>query len=463
MERMLRRCQVSGISGHTIRQMIRFKYRRHYARCMRELRKYGIRPAKSIKGERIICCNIDSRQLQRFRSLMAHPHIKYVEPDFVIKAHMLPSPSRGGGLAGSRTKPGMPVTLQRSQIHNTPGGKRSGSRSPRTGKSLPLLFKRIVRRQPGGKAAAAQSCPAGVTWNVCRVQAPEVWPRTRGGSIPIAIIDTGIANHPDLYIAGGINTINGSSYRDDNGHGTHVAGIASALGTSGLIPGVAPRAKLYAVKALNANGEGFISNIVEGIDWCIRKGVRVINLSLGLQGASSTALRDAVKRARSKGIIVVSSAGNSGAGSGGIDEPASYPETLAVAASTRDNQIASFSSRGSGIDVTAPGTAIRSTSPGGGYQTMEGTSMASPHVAGGAALLLSQDPRLTPSQVAQRLRASAQRLSGYSSASQGSGLLQIADALSLRSSRVRARRTARISCRCTLSKRGKRSKQRKKR
>ncbi|UVI32325.1 S8 family peptidase [Paenibacillus spongiae] len=445
VEQLVRRCQVSGISSRTIRQMIRFKYRRHYTRCLRELRKHGIRPLKSIKGERIICFNIDSRQLRRFRSLMAHPHVKYVEPDFIINAHMLPAPR-------PVLYPGNKAGAARRNIPLRGKPSVSGTRSS-PGKSRPWVFKKLTRCPAKGKAIAAASCPDGVTWNVCRVQAPEAWSRTRGESIPVAIIDTGIANHPDLKIAGGVNTINGSSYRDDNGHGTHVAGIAAALGTRGRIPGVAPRVKLYAVKALNARGEGFISDIVEGIDWCIRKGVRIINLSMGLQGASSSALRDAVKRARSKGILVVSSAGNGGPGSGGIDEPASYPETIAVAASTRDNRIASFSSRGSGIDVTAPGAGIRSTAPGGGYQTMDGTSMACPHVSGGAALLLSQDPDLSPSQVLRRLRSSALRLSGYSSSAQGSGLLQVADALYLSRSRAKARRSSRISCRCPQPKR----------
>jgi minor extracellular protease Epr len=277
--------------------------------------------------------------------------------------------------------------------------------------------------------AVSEDCPDGVTWNVCRVQAPKVWPQSRGSDIGIGIIDTGIARHPDLHIAGGINTVGGSSYHDDNGHGTHVAGIAAALGTNGRIPGVAPRAKLYAVKALNANGEGFVSGIIKGIDWCIQKRIPVINMSVGISGGSSRALREAIQRARDNGIVVVASAGNNGDSGSGIDEPASFPETIAVAASTQGNGVASFSSRGNGIDVTAPGADIKSTWVGGGYKRMSGTSMASPHVAGGAALLLAKQPGMRPSEVSRRLKSSARRLSGFSSRSQGSGLIQLAGAI----------------------------------
>ena len=90
---------------------------------------------------------------------------------------------------------------------------------------------------------------------------------------------------------------------DDNGHGTHVAGIAAALGTDYQIPGVAPKAKLYAVKALDADGNGFVSDIIKGIDWCIADKIPVINMSLGLQGTTSVALREAVRRARRHGIV----------------------------------------------------------------------------------------------------------------------------------------------------------------
>ncbi|MCF2937539.1 S8 family peptidase [Paenibacillus alkaliterrae] len=270
------------------------------------------------------------------------------------------------------------------------------------------------------------TAPALITWNINRIKAPKAWKTTRGHGIKIAVIDTGIANHPNLKIAGGINTIDGGSFADDNGHGTHVAGIVSAAGIPGKIIGTAPEAALYAVKALDRNGNGYVSDIIEGIDWCIRKKMKVINMSLGLLGSeSSESLHAAVKRAAKQGIVIVASAGNSGSTSGKIDEPASFAETIAVAASNRSNQIADFSSRGKGISITAPGKKIWSTWLGGTYSVQSGTSMAAPHVAGGAALLMAGKAGLSPLAVKTRLRRSAIKLKGYGTRSQGSGLMQL--------------------------------------
>ena len=414
LERLLRSCSLSSASGHSMRRLIGLKHRSHFKRCIRDLSKHGIKPVKSIPGSHVICCHVDKRRMKQLHSLINHPSVKYVEPDFKISAHGLgavsPSPRRHVQSACSKCKPPKPAAV--------PKGRLSKS-------SKPLLKKNVF------KPLAA--CPAGVTWNICRVQAPQVWPVTRGKGVGIGIIDTGIARHPDLRVSGGVNTIGGSSFLDDNGHGTHVAGIAAALGTNHQIPGVAPKAKLYAVKALDADGNGFVSDIIKGIDWCIAHKIPVINMSLGLQGTTSEALREAVRRARRHGIVVVASAGNSGPNSGGIDEPASYPETIAVAASTITDKVAPYSSRGKGISLTAPGSDIRSTWLHNGYNILSGTSMASPHVAGGVALLLAKEPSLKPSQVSRRLRSSARKLPGFSSASQGSGLLQTARAIKKKS------------------------------
>ncbi|MBB3154459.1 minor extracellular protease Epr [Paenibacillus endophyticus] len=268
--------------------------------------------------------------------------------------------------------------------------------------------------------------PALVEWNIRRIQAPQAWETTRGKSIKVAVLDTGIANHPDLRIAGGVNTINGGSYADDNGHGTHVAGIVAAVNKGGKVIGTAPEVNLYAVKALNKDGEGFVSDIIEGIYWCIDNKMNVINMSFGVLGSDSSAtLHTAIKKAAKCGIIIVASAGNSGKSSGKIDEPASFSETIAVAASTKGNRIATFSSRGAGIGITAPGENILSTWLDGSYKKLSGTSMASPHVAGGAALLLAGKPGVTPLLVKKKLKNRAAKLNGFSSLAQGSGLLQL--------------------------------------
>lgn len=267
-----------------------------------------------------------------------------------------------------------------------------------------------------------------VPWNVSRTEAPPAWLAARQGKgVKVGIVDTGIAKHPDLYVAGGVNTIGGRSFHDDNGHGTHVAGIAAATGRKKLF-GVAPRVRLYAVKALDSAGEGFISDIVEGIDWCLARGIRVMNMSLGLP-TDSKALRAAVRRARRRGAVIVASAGNDGPGNRRIDYPARYPETLAVAATDRRDQIAGFSSRGNGIGVSAPGVDIRSTWLKGGYAVESGTSMSAPHATGAAALLRAIRPRCSAADIIRRLKAGAKPIGARRSC--GSGLLRIARAAGL--------------------------------
>ncbi|THF75848.1 S8 family peptidase [Cohnella fermenti] len=383
VEQILSRSVRPRPSRSTERRIVSLRRSGDYRRCLKELAAAGIKPVKSSKALRLICCHAEKKR--RWGALHKHPRIAYIEKDAKVSAH---------GLSAS-------------------GAKRKS-----------------------GRVRAA--CPAKAPWNVCRVQSPPLWPRSRGRGVRVAILDTGIAAHPDLTIAGGTNTIvPGGSYADDNGHGTHVAGIAAATGR-GRILGNAPRAALYAVKALDRRGEGYISDIVQGIDWCIAHGIRVINMSFGMPG-DSQALRAALRRARRKGIILVASAGNDGRASGGLDVPARYPETIAVAATTRRNRVASFSSRGKGIDIAAPGVNILSTYLNGTYARMSGTSMSAPHVAGGAVLLRGVSPGLKAGAAAARLRKYALRIPGGRSAV-GSGLLQVAPAATGLGIRKRASR-----------------------
>ncbi|MFC5403889.1 S8 family peptidase [Cohnella soli] len=268
--------------------------------------------------------------------------------------------------------------------------------------------------------------PARIPWNVRRVKAPPIWTASRfGAGVKIGILDTGIARSPDLRIAGGVNTIGGKSFADDNGHGTHVAGITAATGRQ-RIYGVAPKGSLYAVKVLDASGSGFISDIVEGIEWCMARGIRIMNMSFGMAGDSDI-LKAAIVKARKRGAVMVASAGNSGTEFKRIDSPARYPQTIAVAATTRANRPAFFSSRGKGIDIAAPGVNILSTWPGGTYRRESGTSMSAPHVTGAAALLRAICPTLSATAVARRLRRSALPIPGGKNAV-GNGLLQAASA-----------------------------------
>ena len=216
----------------------------------------------------------------------------------------------------------------------------------------------------------------------------------------MAVIDTGIDNdHPDLGVTGGVNfvrigrRVNPNAWDDDNGHGTHVAGIIAARDNDIGVVGVAPGASLYAVKVLNANGSGYYSDIIAGLQWCINSDapIHVVNMSLG--GTSdSPAMESACIAARDKKIFLVAAAGNSG---GGVIYPAAYESVIAVAATDKSDVRASWSCFGEEIDIAAPGVNIYSTYKGGGYTTMSGTSMASPHVAGTLALSLDVDKLLS--------------------------------------------------------------------
>ncbi len=184
---------------------------------------------------------------------------------------------------------------------------------------------------------------------------------------------------------------------DDNGHGTHIAGtIAAANGTEGMI-GVAPRATIYPVKAFDHNGSAYVSDIIQGIDWCIRSRMHVINMSFGMK-TRSKALLDIVNKAYLSGISIVASSGNDGKRRN-IDYPAKYPQTISVGATDRSRRIASFSNRGEFIDIYAPGDKIISSWTQGKYHEMSGTSMATSHVSGAIALLLAQNPDLQPADI----------------------------------------------------------------
>ncbi len=227
-------------------------------------------------------------------------------------------------------------------------------------------------------------------WGVDRVDAELVWPSLNTADlIKVGIIDTGISNkHFDLLanIKGGINTINArKGWNDDNGHGSHVAGTVAAVHNTIGVVGVAPAVDLYAIKVLGANGSGYLSDIIEGIQWAVNNKMQVINMSLGTS-SNIQSFRDAVIAAKNAGIVVVAAAGNSG---GAVIFPAAYPEAIAVSATDSSDKIASFSSRGPEVDLAAPGVSIYSTYKGTGYATLSGTSMAAPHVAGVAALVLN--------------------------------------------------------------------------
>lgn len=284
--------------------------------------------------------------------------------------------------------------------------------------------------------------PQEIAWGVDRIDADLVWDINTGQGVRVAIIDSGIdLDHPDLMenIKGGYNAINSrKSWNDDNGHGTHVAGIVAARNNIVGVVGVAPEAYLYAVKVLNRRGIGFASDIIDGLDWCLKNGIQVANMSIGSSGCSQS-YHDAIIRAYEGGITIAAAAGNNGQTDGKIVCPAIWPETIAVSATNIDNGLAYFSSYGPEVNLAAPGQDINSTWNDGYYKKGSGTSMATPHVVGTAALVLA-DPDLkcdldenlkcSPAEVQERLENTAEWLLGLTSDEQGFGLVDAEMAVS---------------------------------
>jgi subtilisin family serine protease len=287
-------------------------------------------------------------------------------------------------------------------------------------------------------------------WGVDRIDADSVWDQNRdlvldpganaGEGVKVAVLDTGIdLDHPDLQanIKGGINAINPQkSPDDDNGHGTHVAGIIAAADNSEGVIGTAPKAWLYAVKVLDRRGSGYISDIIEGLDWCIQNGMQVVNMSFGTS-TDVPSLHEALVAAYNRGLVLVAAAGNSGPQDNTVLYPAKYDEVIAVSATDSKDALADWSSRGPEVELAAPGVDIYSTFTGGTYKTLSGTSMASPHVAGTAALVIASgitdangDGRIND-EVRRRLDGAAEDLGAAGRDSlYGWGLVSAAKAVS---------------------------------
>ncbi|MBU8789077.1 S8 family serine peptidase [Bacillus glycinifermentans] len=241
-------------------------------------------------------------------------------------------------------------------------------------------------------------------WNLKPIQAEKAWSAgLTGKNVKVAVIDTGISAHDELTVSGGTSTVSyTSSYSDDNGHGTHVAGIIGAKHNDYGIDGIAPGVQLYAIKALDQNGTGDLESILKGIDWSIEHGVNVINMSLGTS-TDSQILHDAVDKAYQKGILLVAASGNDGNGHP-VDYPAAYSSVIAVSATDEENGIAGFSNTGADVEFSAPGTSIISTYLHQQFAAGSGTSQATPHVTGMLALLKQLYPNETSAGLRQQLQ-----------------------------------------------------------
>lgn len=304
---------------------------------------------------------------KRVELLKFDPRVKLIDPDFIVSAFDLPD---------MKAKPGVTVP------------------PPQPGQVLPTGIDRIDA---------------------------ELNQASGPFDIGVAVLDTGIdMDHPDLNFAGGITFIRTKSGPDDdNGHGTHVAGIIAAKDNDIGVVGVIPGASLYAVKVLDKTGAGTWSGVIAGIDWVTAnadaKKIKVVNMSLGGSGSDTdSSLRQAINASVSKGITYVVAAGNDAADAKNT-VPAAYDSVITVSAIVDtdgkaggigpytsygpDDTFASFSNYGEDVDIAAPGVNILSTWKGGGYKTISGTSMATPHVAGTAALYIFNNPGTSPSDL----------------------------------------------------------------
>jgi subtilisin len=291
---------------------------------------------------------------------------------------------------------------------------------------------RVASVQPDREVhATAQTTPTGIDRVDGELSSAVSGDGSGAVDVDVAVIDTGVdVDHPDLSVVGGRNCSTGRSYDDGNGHGTHVAGTIGAKDDTNGVVGVAPGARIWAVRVLNNAGSGTWSSIICGVDWVTANAatIEVANMSLGGAGSEPTgtgcstgvALHDAICKSVAAGVTYVVAAGNDAANAAGF-VPAAYDEVVTVSAladfdgkpgglagptcrTDVDDTFANFSNYGADVDLIAPGVCIASTWKGGGYQTISGTSMASPHVAGGAALYKAAHPTASPSQVKAALQ-----------------------------------------------------------
>lgn len=257
---------------------------------------------------------------------------------------------------------------------------------------------RVVRIEPVIEAHAVDlATELANTWGVDKIGAGTVHADgSLGRGVKVAVIDSGINyDHLDLgaSYAGGYDFANkDADPLDDNGHGTHVAGTVAAVRNGAGVVGVAPEARIYALKVLGADGGGYYDDIVAAIEWCVSNGIQVTNNSYGSSANPGTTVKAAFDNAYAAGVLHIAAAGNEGNVPGNRDTviyPARWESVVAVAATNSSDTRATFSSTGPAVELAAPGVSINSTLMGGGYGTMSGTSMASPHATGVAALVIA--------------------------------------------------------------------------
>lgn len=310
------------------------------------------------------------------------------------------------------------------------------------------------RRFSDGSAATpnppANTSPISAQYALGALSMPQAWQMTQGNpNVKVAVVDSGVdPTHPDLagnllpgaaFIGNPATNSQLPAWHDELGHGTHVAGIIGAMANNMGVTGIAPQCKILPVKVLDEWGNGDTISVSQGIEWATQQGAQVINLSLGVHDRDPV-MEEAIKKALANNAVVVAASGNQG----GMWEsfPAAFPDVIAVGSVDEQRQRAETSNYGDWLSVVAPGVQIMSTkptyplhknpTPGNPYEFDSGTSMASPAVAGIAALLLSQNPQLTAQEVKWRIEKSATDLGepGFDKY-YGYGMVNAAAALSM--------------------------------
>ncbi|WP_051621039.1 S8 family peptidase [Paenibacillus sp. UNC451MF] len=365
---------MEGTDNNDRKHIIRFSDVNHYSACLRQIKRLKkkmtrLQEVQPLKIIHAISCSLQSPEL-----LADLPFIQSIETDTRMKVH---------------------------------------------------AAKALTSIQPTSSSAKSTSGAQNIPWGIRHIRAPQAWSKSKGEHIHIGVIDTGADyTHPDLRncLSHGVNLLNRYLLpNDDNGHGTHIAGTIAASSRQRGIIGVAPQALIHPVKAFDHQGSAFVSDIISGIDWCVKNQINIINMSFGMK-TYSKALESAVRNAYESGVIVVASSGNEGK-KAGIDYPARLRQVIAVGATTRRGQIAPFSNISKKIDIYAPGEKVYSTWLRGKYHELSGTSMATSHVTGVIALMLARKPGLKPMQVKSIIKKNAKLI--LKSSKSGIGIKEI--------------------------------------